>query len=219
MAKTTIADFERGGQTRTGTDKGPARPPRPELEDMDVVDEMDRGPVETFGKMMPLVREVEVEAVICGVLQRVRVKGITPDQTGDFIRGFDAGAKMRDDFPSKGFGRETKLASVFAVKGSCYNGNLSFDLTARGPDGPVSIRVNRDAGEFAKKLRDLGKIAVEEMDALEKALGEKKTYTIGPLDRADWFGAKYSPKGDDPGSGFLESIQAEGMAEITTKSG
>ena len=190
------------------------------LDNVDPVEEVDMPEDEPRGRT-PFIRDLSVEFVGHGsdgtaALMRGTFGNVTPAGVIEFIRGFDADAKFRDDFPSKGFNRETKLATVYVVEGGGRNGVPQFRLTGKGPDGNVSVRVIRDEGKFIESLRGLGKLAESELEALAKAVGENKNYQILIEKKEERFGVKYWHK-EDPASGFVDSVQAEGMVESVAK--
>lgn len=160
-----------------------------------------------------LVTGVEIEAVVGGALMRVAFgPGTNPAEVPAILRGFDANAKFRDDFPRGGFGgggRNTKTARVLVINVDVREAGKFIDLTADGPDGAKKIAVGRKAvDEWLPKLEALGKLTPRNLTKVKNAFESKKAETI-ILSEAEQFGANYF---EHEGKAFLDSMQADAPA-------
>ena len=154
---------------------------------------------------------VEVEAVVCGVLQRIKFgAGINPAQIGPWLKALDPNCKVRDDFPSKGaFGgknRDVLLARVLMVQARKSDHGLFIDLIAQDTDD-ITVSVPKAKAEgFGESVKALGKLGEKALAKLEAALTGKGMAVPVVFLPAEQFGVKYW-KTDD-GKYFMDSVCA-----------
>lgn len=155
------------------------------------------------------VERIEVEAVVGGVLQKITVTGVSPEKTGDFLRGLDPACKVRDAFPMKAMGgnRETKSAAVAVIVLDVRESGKFWSFIATRPDGEeVNVKVGKAKSDAVlEQLRALGRLSDGHFAKLEGAIDTKKSATV-ILEDASRFGVKYWT-GDD-GSAFADGFDA-----------
>ena len=154
---------------------------------------------------------VELEAVVCGVLQRIKFGSETdPTQIGPWLKALDPNCKVRDDFPAKGaFGgkRDTLLARTIMIQACKSDHGLFIDLIAQnGDDITVSVPKSKAEG-FGESVKALGKLGEKTLAKLDAALSGKGTAIPVMLGLHEQFGVKYW-KTDD-GKAFLDSVCVE----------
>jgi hypothetical protein len=155
------------------------------------------------------VVQLEVEAVIGGCLQRVTLTGVSPEKTLEFLKGLDAGVKVRDDFPKmgKGFGaRETKSAVAMVMTAKKKGDYKSLDITCEGADGDVTVSVGKNGmDEIVQKLGALK--CLHESAALDKvaaALTGVDGQATCILKEGERFAVTYATGGN--GAHYLEGV-------------
>jgi len=156
---------------------------------------------------------IEVEAVIGGVLQRVRLSGVAPMDVKALLQGWDPACKVREDFPSKFMGgkKETKTARVLVINMRCSDSGKFIDLTAQNGDD-ISIAVPKRLSEtFVSDLKALDKLGDKQLAKLEKAVREKTSATL-ILREEEQIGAKYWTS--DDGKAFLDSLAVDAPALV-----
>lgn len=156
---------------------------------------------------------VEVEAVVCGVLQRIKFGSETdPTQIGPWLKALDPNCKVRDDFPKGGFGgkgggRDTQLARVLIIQVRKSTSGTFIELVAQnGDDLGISVPKRLVEG-FGDSVKALGKLSEKNAAKLDAALSGKDAAGMVILTSAEQFGAKFW-KADD-GKAFLDSVCVE----------
>jgi hypothetical protein len=156
------------------------------------------------------VERIEVEAVVCGALQRVTLVGVAPHQVKAYLTALDPVAKVRDDFPSRGFGgggggRDCKTGRLLVVNVRATDSGLFWKLTVSGPDGDVPVEVSKKkADTFLDALRSVNKIDDALLEKLSTAIsGKKEAVAVLTVE----VGVKYWT-GDD-GKHFVDSVVGE----------
>lgn len=149
---------------------------------------------------------VEVEAVIGGCLMRLHFEGTNPGAIHGIIKGFDANAKVRDDFPAKGgaFGkRETKRARLKAITLKATATGTFIDLVCKG-EKTVSVTVSKkNADGFVAALGATGRVGAENLQELERAVDGKSQATV-MLEAEEAVDVEYWTSED--GKAFMEAI-------------
>lgn len=175
-------------------------------------------PTRLSGLMVGVVVEsVEVESVVGGVLQRIRLRGIEPKEVAGWLRSQDPGAKWRDDFPMKGQPRETKLARVAVISVASDGSRRSIDLVAQDADGEMKVQVGKKSVDsFLGQIRALNRLPEDEMVKLETAMGGKGQAVVMIRQDAHAFGVKYWSM--DDGTRFAEGVCLE-VPEMKAKEG
>jgi hypothetical protein len=160
-------------------------------------------------KRVVMLVEVEVEAVINGCLQKVRVKGMDPAKTHEWLKSLDPGVKVRDDFPKMGgkFGaRETKSAVAMVMTAKKKGDYKSLDITCEGADGDVTVSVGKNGmDEIVQKLAALK--CLHESAALDKvaaALTGVDGQATCILKEGERFAVTYATGGN--GAHYLEGV-------------
>lgn len=154
------------------------------------------------------VREISVEAVVGGVLQRITLGGILPQEVSTVLRAWDPNAQWRDDFPRKGnFGaRETKLARALVLSVRASDSGIFWDLVCQnGEDLSVAVS-KKKSPEMLDLLAGIGKIAPKHLDKLRSAIDGKGAATV-ILPEAEQFGVQFWTT--DDGKAFLDGVQAD----------
>lgn len=159
------------------------------------------------------VTAVEVEAVIGGVLQRVRLGRCNPAEVGLMLRALDPGAKWRDDWPKKSFGdRPLKTARVLVISLRVSDSGKFWDLVGRDEDD-LSIGVSKkNADTMLDLIRALNRVGEKHLAKLQAAMDGKASATI-VLSEAEQFGARYWTT--DEGKHYLDSLEPEPPAAAT----
>lgn len=176
----------------------------------------DAGPTAAAVHMSVTVERVEVECVIGGALQRVVLRNVAPHKTLEYLRGLDPGVKVREDFPSKGFGggnRETKMGRILTIQVRATDSGLFWSLVVSGPDGDVTVEVSKkQAGGFLDAVKALNKLDDANVAKLSDAIGAKKQAVVVV---AVEMGVKYWST--DDGKHFVDSVVAEVPATEVAK--
>lgn len=180
--------------------------------ELDLDGQADEKDEEGSGELVALctemVESIEVEAVVGGVLQRVRFREHTnPAQIGAMLRALDQGVKVRDDFPRKSFGnRETKSARVIVINARVTDSGKFVEMVSQnGEDLSVSVP-RKKADDFLNLVKALNKVSEKNLTKLEAAFEDKKQATI-ILGDDEQFGVKYWMT--DDGKAFMEDLVAE----------
>jgi hypothetical protein len=164
---------------------------------------------------------VEIEAVCCGALMKVRFTGgVTPREAVDYLRAHDAATKFRDDFPAKGFGggkRETKVARALVINIDVRDSGKFINITATTGTDDLSIHVGKKgADEWLPKLEALSKLGDRNLGKIRSAFENKGSATV-VLQEAEQFGVKYWTT--DDGKAFLEEMVVEAPAAAAEEGG
>jgi hypothetical protein len=159
--------------------------------------------------LMGLVESVELEAVIGGALMRLKLKGgqLSPVEVLPLLKAVDPNVKVRDDFPSKNFGkRDSKLTRAMVINlDASRNGSTFIDIICQnGDDLKVGVSKKHSDG-FVKLIGDLGKVSAKNITKLAEAQESKKSATV-ILTEEEQFGVLYWTT--DDGKAFLEGVQA-----------
>lgn len=169
--------------------------------------------IEQFGGPGEIVG-IEVEAVVGGALMRLSFSaGTNPADVASIVRGFDANAKFRDDFPRGGFGgggkRDTKVARVVSISVEVRDSGKFIDMIATGADDDLKVAVPKKAvDEWLPKLKALGKLDARKIAKIEAAFEKKGGATIS-LTEAEQFGAAYF---EHDGKAYLDAMQPDAPA-------
>lgn len=163
-----------------------------------------------MGKIIELaVKEVSVEAVVCGVLQRITLEeGTNPADVLPWLKSLDPDCKVRDDFPRSGKfggGRETKLARALTIHARITDSGKFVDMVCQNGDDLTVAVSKKSADSFLGDLRALGKLTEKNLGKLETAFESKKEVTIILTD-PEQFGVHFW-KTDD-GKAFMDSLTA-----------
>lgn len=164
------------------------------------------------------VEKIEVEAVVCGVLQRVTLTGCAPDQVGAYLKALDPTCKTRDDFPSKSFGgkKETKSAILMVITLRASDSGLFIDLVCQG-ESDVSVSVGKKkAPDFRNELAALGKISAANLAKIDDAIANKGQTTI-IFHETDGIQVNYWTT--DDGKAFYESLSTTTTENNTHEKG
>lgn len=151
---------------------------------------------------MACVESIEVEAVIGGVLQRIRVSGLLPNALGAWLKEQDPNAQVRTEFPSKSFGgkRETKKAQCISLTLKKSEKGLFGDFLCQLQDGEcVSVGITKRFD-----VDSLGVVLSQERMAQVKGLAEKGGALPLMLNETERFTVCYWT-GDD-GAHFVDSV-------------
>ena len=145
--------------------------------------------------------------MVNGCLMRIDFKAETsPMLVADALKVM--GAKVRDDFPSRGnFGKkETKLARALTIIARVTESGKFIDVVAQnGEDLSISV-TKKKADDFAGEIKALGKVHEKNLAKLEKVMAEKGNATI-ILSEDEQFGVQFWTT--DDGKAFYDGAVAE----------
>jgi len=152
---------------------------------------------------------LEVEAVVGGCLQRIKLVGVSPEKTLEFLKGLDPGVKVRDDFPKMGgkFGaRETKSAVAMVMTAKKKGDYKSLDITCQGADGGVTVSVSKKGmDEIVQKLSGLKCLHESAgLDDIAAALTGADGQATCILKEGERFAVQYTTA--DNGAHYLEGV-------------
>ena len=201
-----LADIlsNKGGDSKPPPAK-PSKPPEP----APAAQEAPQVAPQAIDGILDHIEGIEVEAVVGGALQRIRLRaGTNPALVAALLKTLDPGAEVRSAFPARGnFGsRETKTARVLVIQARVTDGGAFIDLIGRnGADLSVSVSKKSAAG-FLDAVKALGKLSDTHLQTLDKAWADKAQATI-ILPESEQFGVQYWTT--DDGKAFMDSLVAE----------
>lgn len=162
-----------------------------------------------------IVESIEVEAVVGGCLQRIRLKANTdPAQVKAIILAADPGALVRDAFPVRGGGsRETKTARALVINVRVSDSGKFVDIICQnGEDLSVAVSKKRADG-FPTDLANLNRLTEHSLAKIVNAY-QSKGLAVVILTEPEQFGVNYWVT--DDGKAFLDSLSAEPPAAQPT---
>ncbi len=155
-----------------------------------------------------LVESIEVEAVVGGCLQRIRLGAqVNPAAVKSLILAADPGALVRDAFPVRGGGsRETKTARAKVVSARVTpNGKFCDIICQNGDDITVAVS-KKKAETFPTDLAALGRLTPHNIEKIQNAYATNGSATV-ILAAEEEFGVNYWVT--DDGKAFMDSLSPE----------
>lgn len=160
-------------------------------------------------ELSTIVESIEVEAVVGGCLQRMRLKANTdPAQVKAIILAADPNALVRDAFPMRGQSgsRETKTARAKGIIARITANGKFVDLLCQNGDD-ISVQVSKRKGEtFVTDLAALGKLSEHNLKKIQDAFATLTAATV-LLTEAEEFSVHYWTS--DDGKAFMDSMSPE----------
>lgn len=166
-------------------------------------------------ELSTIVESIEVEAVVGGCLQRMRLKANTdPAQVKAIILAADPNALVRDAFPVRGGGsRETKTARAKVISARITpNGKFCDIICQNGDDITVAVS-KKKAETFPTDLAALGRLTPHNIEKIQTAYATNGSATV-ILTAEEEFGVHYWVT--DDGKAFMDSLSAEPPAAQPT---
>jgi len=154
------------------------------------------------------IQGIEVEAVVGGVLQRIRfAPGVNPADVGAMLRGLDPGVKLRDDFPRGRAGgpRATLEATVVVINVRVADSGTFVDLVCQADGDDLSVAVPRKAvQEFLETVKGLGRLSAEHAEKLTAFSADAKGSMTIVITEEERFTVAYWRT--DDGRAFLDRV-------------